>query len=346
MKTHMKCHIAVFIAVLAALLQVSCKHAPPAGVVAEVNGIGIKTVDLEKIYQTQYPQPAEQTNDDQVATQKLDLLSRLITTEIMWQRAEKLGLTAVDADIDTEVNKMKAPYTTEEFQKRLADRHMTLDLLKAQIRRDLTVNKLVNKEITSHINITDADVSKFYNDNKAAFNSAEPTIHLAQILVTPNPDPNVRNLKNSKAQNQNEAKTKIMEILHRLQQGEDFAMLSQSYSEDATSAPNGGDMGFIPTSQLDKFSPDLRKMLDSLQPGGLSGIVPMNDGFRIFKVFEKEPAGQRDLNDPRVQTQIRETLMNRKDQLLQAAYFETARNSAKIGNYLAQQVVENAGKSK
>ena len=95
MKTHMKCHIAVFIAVLAALLQVSCKHAPPAGVVAEVNGIAIKTVDLEKIYQTQYPQPAEQTNDDQVATQKLDLLSRLITTEIMWQRAEKLGLTAV-----------------------------------------------------------------------------------------------------------------------------------------------------------------------------------------------------------------------------------------------------------
>jgi peptidyl-prolyl cis-trans isomerase SurA len=105
-------------------------------------------------------------------------------------------------------------------------------------------------------------------------------------------------------------------------------------------------MGFIPTSQLEKLSPELRKMLDSLQPGGISPIINMPEGFRILKVFEKEPAGQRDLNDPRVQQQIKETLLNRRDQLLQAAYYETARNSAKIVNYLAQTIVENAGKAK
>src|ERR1039458_5398338 len=217
MRNRMQRDSAVLIAVLAALTLVSCKHAPPAGVVAEVNGVPIKTVDFEKLYATQYPQPMEETNEDQVMAQKLDLLTRLITTEIYWQRAEKLGLTAVDADIDAEINKMKAPYTKEEFEKKLADRHMTVDDLKAQFRRDLKVNKLIAKEITSHINITDADVASFYNANKAAYNSAEPTIHLAQILVTPNPDPNIRNLKNSKAQNAAEAKTKIQDIQHRLQ---------------------------------------------------------------------------------------------------------------------------------
>ena len=55
-------------------------------------------------------------------SQKLELLGSLITNEIMLQRAEKLGLTAVDADVDTEFNKMKAPYTKEEFDKQLADR--------------------------------------------------------------------------------------------------------------------------------------------------------------------------------------------------------------------------------
>lgn len=342
----MKPNLAILLAVLAALVQVSCKHAAPPGVAAEVNGHAITTAELDKIYATQYPDPIEGANEDQVMAQKLDLLSRLISTEIMWQRAEKLGLTAVDADIDTEINKMKAPYTKEEFDKQLSERHMSMDDLRAQFRRDLTVSKLINKEITSHINITDADVANFYNANKAVFNSAEPTIHMAQILVTASPDPNVHNLKNSKAQNQADANAKIKDILHRLQQGEDFAMLAQSYSEDAGTSANGGDMGYVPESQLEKLSPELRKMLDSLEPGGMSGILAMQDGFRILKVYEKEPAGQRDLNDPRVQTKIHETLLNRKDQLLQAAYYEVARNSAKVVNYMAQGIVDDAGKTK
>jgi peptidyl-prolyl cis-trans isomerase SurA len=64
-----------------------------------------------------------------------------------------------------------------------------------------------------------------------------------------------------------------------------------------------------------------------------------------LKVISKEPSGQRELTDPRVQQTIRETLLNRKDQLLKAAYYEVARNEAKVVNYLARSVVENAGKS-
>jgi peptidyl-prolyl cis-trans isomerase SurA len=338
-------YFAVFLAVLAAMVQLSCKHNAPAGVAATVNGRAITTIELDKTYQTQYSEPIEESNEDQVMAQRLDLLNRLIITEIMWQQAEKLGLTATDADVDTELNTRRAPYTKDEFDKLLAERHMTMDDLRAQLRKDLTANKLINKEITSHIIITDQDVSNFYNANKAVFNSAEPTIHMAQILVTPNPDANVRNLKNSKAQNPKEAQAKIQDIYRRLQQGEDFNMLAQSYSEDP-SAPNGGDMGFVPASQLEKLSPEVKKMVDGIQPGSISGIIGMSDGFRILKVFEREPAGQRELNDPRVQQKIRDTLMNRKDQVLKAAYYEVAHNSAKVVNYLAQHVVDDAGKSK
>ena len=338
-------NIAMLLVALAALLQLSCKHKAPAGVAAEVNGHAITNGELERIYQTQYPEPIEGSNEDQVMTQKLDLLGRLITNEIMWQRAEKLGITATDAEVETEVNKTRAPYTKEEFDKTLADRHMSMDDLKTQIRRELTVNKLINHEITSHISISDVDVANFFNANKAQFNPAEPTVHMAQILVTPAPAP-VRNLKNSKAQNPNEARAKILDIMRRLQQGEDFSMLAQSYSEDPDSTPNGGDMGFVPTSGLEKLPPDVKKQIDAIQPGSISGIVQMPDGYRIIKVFEREPAGQRELTDPRVQQNIRNTLMNRKEQMLSAAYNESAHNSAKIVNYLAQQVLETAGKGK
>ena len=105
----MKRKIAVLAAVLAALPQFSCSHKPPANVAAAVNNHAITYAELEKTYQSQFPQPVEGTNEDQVMSQKLELLSSLITNEILLQRAEKLGLMAVDADVDTEFNKIKAP---------------------------------------------------------------------------------------------------------------------------------------------------------------------------------------------------------------------------------------------
>src|SRR3954463_5080220 len=334
----------VLVPVAAALLvSASCKRTPAANVAAEVNGHAITFAELDKVYQSQYPQQVERSNEDQVMSNKLEVLNSLITNEIMMQRAEKLGLTAVDADVEAEFNKMKSPYTKEDFDKQLAAKHLTVDDLKGQIRRDLTVNKLINKEITSRITITDADVTNFYNANKESFNLAEPQVHMAQILVTPFQAP-VRNLKNSKAASDAEAQTKVKDLAARLQRGEEFGMLAQNYSEDPESAPNGGDMGFVPQSSLEKASPELRKLVDSLQPGTNSPPVRTQDGYRILKVITREPAGQRDLNDPRVQQNIRETLLNRKDQLLKSAYYEVARNNAKIQNYMAQGIVDGAAK--
>jgi len=73
----------------------------------------------------------------------------------------------------------------------------------------------------------DHDVSDFYKANKSGFNFPEPQVHLATILVTPNPDPNVRNLKGDKAQNEEQANKKIQAILARLKAGEDFSMLAK-----------------------------------------------------------------------------------------------------------------------
>jgi peptidyl-prolyl cis-trans isomerase SurA len=341
----MKRHFAVLAVAAASLALASCKHGPPAGVAAEVNGHPITFEKLDKAYRTQYPQVPENANADLVQSQKLELLGSLVTNEIMLQRAERLGLQAVDADVDAELTKMKAPYTKEEFEKQLADRHMSLDDLKTQVRQKLTVDKLIAKEITSHISITDADVANFYNSNKASFNLAEPQVHLAQIVVTPVPDPNVRNLKNNKAQNEREASQKIQDIERRIKErGEDFGVLATNFSEDTNTAPNGGDMGFIPESTLEKANAELRRMVMSLQPGSVSPVIHTQDGYRILKLISKEPAGQRDLNDPRVQENIRENLRNSADQLLRNAFFEVARNASKVDNYLAQSIVESASK--
>jgi peptidyl-prolyl cis-trans isomerase SurA len=302
-------------------------------------------VELEKTFQSQFTGSADSTSEDQMMIQKLELLRNLIDNEIMLQRAEKMGLMAVDADVDAKFNELKAPYTREEFEKQLQNRKMTAEDLKAQLRRDLSIQKLFNKEITSHIAISDADVSTFYNNNRSSFNLAEPQVHLAQIVVTPAPDQNARNLKSDKARNPDEARRKIQIIETRLHAGEDFGMLAQNYSEDPNTAPNGGDLGFVPQSAFEKTSIELRKVIMGMKPGEVSPVLPSADGFRILKMISKEPSGQRDLSDPRVQQTIRETLLNRKDQLLKAAYYEAARNEAKVVNYFARDIVDTAGKS-
>ena len=329
-----------------AVLMAGCKHTPPSGVAAEVNSRPITYAEVDKVYRQQFPNPSPEVHQDQVSLQKLEVLRSMIDAQIVFQRAEKGNLVAVDNDVDAKFNEIRAPYTQETFQKLLTDRKMTVDELKAQIRQDLSIAKVWNKEITSHISISDKDVSDYYEANKALFNWSEPQIRMAQILVTPHADASVRNLRTDKAQTPEQAKQKIEMILSRLKQGEDFAMLAQNFSEDPNSTASGGDMGFIPESALEQANTDLRKIVVALQPGQVSGIIQTPEGYRILKVVSKEPAGQRPMGDPRVQQEIRDTLLNRKDQLLKAVYYEIARNEASVVNYYAQEQLAKAQRGK
>ncbi len=320
-------------------LLVACHKTPPSNVAATVNERPITYEEVNRIYESQLSSNAG-ASEDLVQIQKLEVLRSLVENEIMLQRSEKLGLMATDSEVDAKFNELKAPYTQEEFQKQLQTWKMSASDLKTQLRRDLSVRKLINKEITSKINITEREIAEFYAANKASFNRAEPAIHMAQIVVTTVPDPSVRNLKNDKAQNEEQARKKIQSLDARIRQGEDFAMLAENYSEDSASAANGGDLGFVPVSAFDGSSPELRKLINMMQPGQVSPIIPMQQAFRIFKVISKEPAGQRDLNDPRVQQTIREGLLSRKDQLLRNAYYEVARNEATVVNYFARKILD------
>ncbi len=90
---------------------------------------------------------------------------------------------------------------------------------------------------------------------------------------------------------------------------------------------------------MEKANADLRKAITSLRPGEVTPVLHTTEGYRILRLITREPAGQRDLSDPKVQQTIRETLINRKDQLLKAAYYEMARNEAKVVNYFVNGVI-------
>jgi peptidyl-prolyl cis-trans isomerase SurA len=216
--------------------------------------------------------------------------------------------------------------------------------LKRDLRRQLSITKLMNREVVAKIAITDQDVAEFYNTNKAQFNVAEPQYRIAQIVVTPKKEPQIRNRKNDDATNEAEAQRKVKMLMDRLNSGADFAQLAMDYSEDMNSAATGGDLGYLPESALNQSDPALKKMVVGLKPGQVSPPIQLKEGYRILKLITRESPGLRGINDPQVQQTIRDTLRNRKEQLLKAAYLAIARDEARTTNYLAQRVIEAAGK--
>jgi peptidyl-prolyl cis-trans isomerase SurA len=329
-----------------------CHKGPQDGVVATVNGHPILKTDVDKAYTQQLASNPQQQppSTDQTDSLKLNILHELIVEEIVEQRAAKQNLTASDADVDAKLAEMKAPFTEEQFQARLVASGRTLDDLRHDLRRSLTIDKLLNKEINSRITVTDADVTSYFNQHKAEFNLVEPQYHLAQIQVTDQGAAVPGNLQNNKAASDDEAHKKIQALKNRIDAGEDFGALAMNFSERQDTAPNGGDMGFVSESQM-KGDPTTYAAITKLKPGETTDILPLLDanthktaGYSIYKLISKDAAGQRDLGDPRVQQAIRQQLHDSRSQLLKAAYFEMLRDQAKIENYLAEQIFKDVAK--
>ena len=272
------------------------------------------------------------------------MLDELINNEILLERAKKLNLEASDGEVEDKFTELKSPYTEDEFQRQLRERNVSVSDLKSDLRRQLSITKLLNREVVAKISITDQDVTEFYNANKAQFNVAEPQYRIAQIVVTPRKEPQIRNRKNDDATNEAEAQRKVKMLMDRLNSGADFAQLAMDYSEDMNSAATGGDLGYVPESALNQSDPMLKKMVMGMKPGQISPPLGLKDGYRILKLVTRESPGQRNISDPQVQQTIRDTLRNRKEQLLRSAYLAIARDEARVRNYLAEQVVEAAGK--
>ena len=226
----------------------------------------------------------------------------------------------------------------------MKERNVSVSDLKSDLRRQLSITKLLNREVVAKISITDQDVSEFYNSNKAQFNVAEPQYRIAQIVVTPRKEPQIRNRKNDDATNDAEARRKAAALAQQLSTGADFAQVAMDYSEDMNSAATGGDLGYVPESALNQSDPMLKKMVIGMKPGQVSQPLALKEGYRILKLVTRESPGQRNIADPQVQQTIRDTLRNRKEQLLRSAYLAIARDEARVRNYLAEQVVEAAGK--
>ena len=321
-----------------------CGEAADRGVAAVVNGYRITYDELEDYHRQQMPGQEDLPSEEQSQMLRLNLLREMIDRQILLQKAESVGLVAVDDEVDARYNEFRTPFPSEEeFESSLRERGMSPAELRVSIRRNLTIEKLFNREITSRVSVAEPEMRHYYEENSASFSRPEPQLHLAQIVVTAEAESPPPNLLNDDAKDRKAASEKITMLAQRLAAGEEFDTLAQNYSEDPASTPSGGDLGFIPQSSLEKAPLALRRIVAALSPGETSPVVEIDGVYRIIQFIEQQPAGLRDFSDPSVQQEIQETLRNRKDQLLRSAFLEVARSEAQVDNLLARQIVDSYG---
>ena len=339
------------LAIMPTMMLAGCKTPHNADVVATINGHAIMRADLDKAYTTALgdaSQTPQEPSGEQADSLRLNALRELIDEEIVQQRAAKMNLAATNEEVDAKLAEMKTPFTEEQFALRLHDNKQTIDDLKRSIRRALTIEKLLNKEINSKVTVTDPDVSKYYTAHKAEYNLTETAYHLAQIQTTSQPAAQAGNLQGSKATNDDEAHKKIQALKNRLDAGEDFGTLAMNFSENANTASSQGDMGFVAESSM-RVDPTTYGAITRLKAGEITEIIagPLDPnthkpaGYTIYKLISREPAGQRELNDPRVQQAVRNQLHEGRAQLLKNAFFEMIRDQAKVENFFAEQIFKN-----
>src|SRR5712692_7742830 len=143
------------------------QHAPD--VWAVVNGKEIKRDEVEKYYRTRVNPEGQEPSQEESLSLKLNVLDELINNEILLERAKKLNLEASDGEVEDKFTELKSPYTEDEFQRRLKEQGATVDDLKSDLRRQLSIQKLLNREVVAKISISDQDVSDFYNANRPQF---------------------------------------------------------------------------------------------------------------------------------------------------------------------------------
>jgi peptidyl-prolyl cis-trans isomerase SurA len=304
---------------------------------AEVDGKPIYRDKVERYYRSRASAGSESGSQEQALSFKLNILAELINNQILVAHASRARITVSDAELDTKIKELESPYSKDEFQKKLTEQGLDATSLRDELRQSLIINKLVNKEIASRLSITEQEIAQYYERHQSTFSIPETQYHLAQIAVTPFPEPQVRNAKNDDAKNPAAAERKIQALYARVRSGENFSTVAQEYSEDSRTASGGGDMGFIPASTLES-NPPLKQAVSALRPGQVSGILRSSDGYHILKLVGREEAGQRQLRDPQVQNSIRQMLTNEREQLLKAAYLDDLRNQTKVVNYLAQRI--------
>jgi parvulin-like peptidyl-prolyl isomerase len=337
-------YLAVAIIAVASLAGIACDPKTTTGsgageAAAMVNGKAISMEQVERIIKQQGQGQESKLSPLELAQARLQVLQGLIQQEVMFQKAEQEKTIPTDDEVNAKFNEFKTQSgeSAEGFEKKMKEVGETEATVRERIKRDLAINKLVEK-ITGKVEPPkDSEVEAFYNGNKEAF-VKKRGVKLAGIVIDPR-----NNGQGDTTVDEATTAQKIKDIGTKIGQGADFATVARAESEDQ-SRLQGGDLGYFSEDQLKQNFPQLAAgfMNPQFAVGRAVGPFNIEGRFYFLKLQERvEKEEALTLESQGVRQQITDSLINARKNLLSESYAAIAMSEARIDNLLAKKVVEN-----
>jgi peptidyl-prolyl cis-trans isomerase SurA len=235
------------------------------------------------------------------------VLERLISERAQLQMAAEIGIRVDDATVDLAEQNLarQNQLDLEAFRQRMTKDGLSPSTLRKQLREQITITRLREREVEARVRVTDQDVDHAMAELLAA--NSDPyaqEINLAQLLVAVPEKADAALIAQLQAQAQ--------KLLDRIRGGEDFSSLVKQYSDADRS--KAGEFGL---RRGDRYPATFVQATQNVPVGGVSALVRSGAGFHILKVLERRAPST--LSKTIVQSHARHILLRAGPDLSQSA---------------------------
>jgi parvulin-like peptidyl-prolyl isomerase len=219
--------------------------------------------------------------EDPIADVRRDVLEDMIRERLLEDRAKELAVVASDEEVEVAVARVKAQYnlaTDAEFDAALASSNMTRDDLKRQMRESITLQKVIGREVTSRVDMSDDALRLEYERQKEQLYAVAASATVAEIVLRFSP---------GDAESQAKAVAEAEEIRDRLLKGASFTEVAKQLSQGVT-RDRGGELGTVSKGEL---VPALDAAVFSEPAQEYPPPAVGSEAVHVFRVTDRKAAG-------------------------------------------------------
>ena len=206
------------------------------------------------------------------------MLERLVVDRIQLQMARDTGLRIDDTQLDQALNRIASgnKMSLGQFRQALEKDGIPYAKFREQIREEMTVARLREREVDNRLVISDAEIDNFIEAEKTKAGGGADEVQVAHILLRAPEAASPEQLQKLKA--------KADQIIERLRRGDDFSQLAASYSD----APDGLQGGILSPRPIDRLPGLFAEAVSRMKPGEVSPILKSPNGFHIVKLLGRK----------------------------------------------------------
>ncbi|VVC75052.1 Chaperone SurA [Aquicella siphonis] len=291
----------LFVSALFCVSSEAGKNSEPLDqIVAVINDDVVTKSELNRALSIVRLQIAQgQMNSPSDSVLKKQVLDQIINKKLQMQIAKQVGINISDAEIDRVIQNVasKNNLSVDVLYQRINHDGMTTAEYRNELREQMTVQKLQQQEVGSHITVTPEEITSFMH-SKLWQNNTSKEYHLEDILIPLSDSPSTDEIA--------AAKKHAQEVAAKINQGENFRAVAQKESS-GSSALKGGDLGW---RKLPEIPSAFAQYVVNMQPNEIADPIQTSNGFHIIHLAAERSAEAKNAAPDRAQ--VEQLLMQRK----------------------------------